>query len=115
MKNKIKELLKEISEETEILSFFIYDHPKLIEIVNFGNPAVPILVDYLKRAKANRDNNYLPGIWYAIIALGQITQKNPIKPQNSGFLPGIIDDWLDWSVNPNSGSDAGASLTYWPT
>ena len=101
-------LLEEISDETCFLSYHIYDHPKLLEIVALGNDAVSILLDYLQRSL--KETNYLPGIWYAIIALGQITGANPIKEGHAGRLRNIIEDWIAWDGKPCEGAD----LTYWP-
>ena len=101
-------LLEEISDETCILSYHIHDHPKLLEIVALGDKATPVLLDYLKRSLD--EVNYLPGIWYAIIALGQITGANPIKAGHEGRLRHIIEDWVAWDGKPCDGAD----LTYWP-
>jgi len=116
MKTKIKELLAEISRETSCLSFHIYDHPKLQKIVKMGDDAVPILLEHLAQYKKMRGADgrerleYAP--WYIIIALTQITEANPIKPEHAGRLSNIVDDWLRWKPGD---IDKNGSLTYWPS
>ena len=83
MKNKINALLAKISKETSYLSFHIDDHPLLLEIVAFGEDAIPILLDHLRESrdaelakyKGYNFDDYAP--WYAILALGQITGEFP--------------------------------------
>lgn len=120
MKTKIGQLLREISEETSVLSLHIHDLPKLLEIIELGEPAVPILLDhlreYLKEDEAGYvDSDFLDyAPWYAIIALTRITQANPIKPGHDGRLKNIVQDWFNWSENPEGAKQGGGNLTYWP-
>jgi hypothetical protein len=100
-------LLDELDEKTCILSYHIHDHPLLLKIVAMGQSVVPHLLDYLK------GDCEKPAIWYAIIALGQITKANPIKKGHEGRLQAIIDDWLEWERDPKI--EGGAALYYWPT
>ena len=88
--DKTNGILREISEETSFLSFTIYDHPKLQEIVDIGNQAIPILLDHLRKSvlaeKAHYRgpydfNDYAPR--YASAALRGITNSNPLN-QNTG-------------------------------
>jgi len=120
----INKLLREISLETSILSFIIQDHPKLEEIIAIGNDAIPVLLDHLRdHLKAVATNyekcdfhDFSP--WYALLALGRITQVNPIKPEHAGRLTAIIQDWLVWSENPDTlpkiEEQARPNLFYWP-
>jgi len=120
----INKLLREISLETSVLSYMIQDHPKLEEIITIGNDAIPVLLDhlrdYLKAADTNYENcdfhDFSP--WYALIALGRITQINPMKREHAGKLNSIIQDWLAWDENPDTLPEAGEqtrpNLFYWP-
>ena len=103
--DKTNGILREISEETSFLSFTIYDHPKLQEIVDIGNQAIPILLDHLRKSvlaeKAHYRgpydfNDYAPR--YASAALRGITNSNPVKPEHRGNLFKSIQDWLDWDA-----------------
>ncbi len=114
---RVRSLLREISLATSLYSFHIPDQPQLLEIIAIGWDAVPILLVHLlesKMAEQAKYENYdfhdfAP--WYAIMALGQITGANPIKPDHAGRLFDIIDDWLAWTPEDD---DAGGNLTYWP-
>lgn len=122
MNKKINKLLREISEETSIFSFHIYDHPKLLEIIALGEEAVPILLEHLRESELAEKAQYAEPYdfhdyspWYAIIALRGITKVNPIKPEHAGRLFEIIHDWLDWAENPDILPEGGGNLTYWPS
>ena len=119
-KAKIGQLLREISEETAVLSFHIHDHPKLLKIIELGKPAVPILLDHLREFVKAREAEYAEPYnfmdyapWYAVIALTRITKAN-LKPEHAGRLINIVQDWFDWSENPEVAEKGGGDLTYWP-
>lgn len=103
--NKINKILRKISEETSFLSFLVSDHPKIQEIVDIGNEAIPILLDHLRKSvlaeKAHYRGpydfqDYAPT--YACAALRGITNYNPVKPEHRGNLFKSIQDWLDWDA-----------------
>ncbi len=102
LKLKMDKLFRIISEKTSFLSFTVYDQPQLLELINIGEDAVPLLLEHLVEERiANQAeyvgydfHDYAP--MYALTALRVITGTNPIKPEHRGNLSKMADDWLDW-------------------
>ena len=60
-------------------------HPAYQEIINIGEPIVPLLL---------KDLQQNPLYWLA--ALRQITQENPVKPEQRGKIKQMAEAWLNW-------------------
>lgn len=113
--DKLRTMLREVSDDTMFKSWFEHEHPILLEIVALGDKAIDPLIEFVKECKAKEKTNFLPGVWYATIALSQITGDNPIKKKNAGRITGILSDWIEWSENRDKSlAEGGGNLTYWP-
>lgn len=60
-------------------------HPSYQEIVNMGEPIIPLLL-------GNLDQNPL----YWLHALRQITNENPVNPEQKGKINQMAQAWLNW-------------------
>ena len=60
-------------------------HPAHQEIINMGEPAVPLI---LQRMKSQG------GHWFS--ALREITNANPVQPADRGNVPAMQEAWLKW-------------------
>jgi GAF domain-containing protein len=78
-------------EETAALDLFKrVVHPTYQKIIGLGYPVVPVLLKDLAR---NRNN---PNHWFW--ALEAIVDENPVKPKHRGYMPKMVDDWVDWGI-----------------
>ena len=59
------------------------------EIIKMGEKAIPFIIDQL------RSND--PDHWF--FALSQITDEDPIAPENYGNLKNMANDWISWYEN----------------
>lgn len=60
-------------------------HPAYQEIINMGQSVVPLLLEDLRLN---------PLYW--LPALRQITQENPVKPEQKGKIKQMAEAWLNW-------------------
>lgn len=60
-------------------------HPAFQKIVSLGQPVIPLLLE---------DLPHNPIYW--IPALRQITQENPVKPEQRGKIKQMAEAWLNW-------------------
>ena len=63
-------------------------HPAYQEIINMGNPIIPLLLSELKKN---------PLYWLA--ALSAITGTNPIKAEQKGRVKQMASAWIEWGKN----------------
>jgi hypothetical protein len=63
-------------------------HPAYQEIINMGNPIIPLLLSELKKN---------PLYWFA--ALSAITGTNPIKAEQKGRVKQMASAWIEWGKN----------------
>ena len=54
-------------------------------IIGLGRMAIPFILEELAKEPS-----------FLIIALGEISGDNPIKPEHRGDIPAMAQDWLDW-------------------
>lgn len=73
--------------ETALLSNSkkVAEHPTHQEIINMGQPAVPLI---LKRMQCHG------GHW--LEAPHRITGEDPVNPKNRGNIAAMQKSWLDW-------------------
>lgn len=60
-------------------------HPLFQEIVNMGEAIIPLLL---------KDLEQNPLYWLPV--LRQITQENPVKPEQKGKIKQMAQAWLNW-------------------
>ena len=60
-------------------------HPAYQEIINMGEPVVPLLLDELQRE---------PDFWFA--ALQKITGADPVPKGSAGKINEMVKAWIDW-------------------
>jgi hypothetical protein len=60
-------------------------HPAYLEIIDLGEPVVPLLLDELQRE---------PDFWFA--ALQKITGADPVPKTSAGKIKEMAKAWLDW-------------------
>lgn len=65
----------------------IQKHPSYLKIIAMGKEAIPFLIEEL-------DKN--PTYWFR--ALGLVANSNPIKQENRGIVPAMINDWKLWAL-----------------
>jgi hypothetical protein len=63
----------------------LVDHPAYREIIDMGKPAVPLILDELKKE---------PDHWF--VALNKITGVDPVPVEDRGNLPKMAEAWLRW-------------------
>lgn len=96
LKTQILETLRQLSQVNAHLSFHNTNQPLYKELINYGQDAVPILLEHLRHGESHYQGGYAFGAWWATIALSELTGQNPIKKGHQGRLKLIIDDWLAW-------------------
>ena len=62
-------------------------HPAYRRIVAMGGPAIPLILDQLRRQPSHI-------FW----ALHEITGANPVKPESAGKVGEMVEDWLKWGA-----------------
>ena len=63
----------------------INNHPAYLQIMEMGEPALPLIFSELKLS---------PDWWFA--ALKQITGEDPVPPEDRGHLTSMTNTWLAW-------------------
>jgi len=84
---KFQLLARQWQQETRHLSLVsdIVINAAYQQIIGMGTPAIPLLLQELKRQ---------PDHWFW--ALRSITGENPISPADRGRLSKMADAWLEW-------------------
>lgn len=84
---RFEELATELENDCMFVSSpnQVVSHASYREIVGMGGKIIPLLIKRL-------DNQ--PTLW--LLALQDITGLNPIKRQNRGNIPMVINDWKNW-------------------
>lgn len=87
LETRFRQLARKWINETEYLSSAarMAEHPTYQEIIQLGQPAVPLLLAELRRR---------PDFWFA--ALRAITGENPVPPQSAGKVKDMAAAWLAW-------------------
>jgi hypothetical protein len=82
-----KALVKRWKKDTEADSSILrmIQHPAYQEIIALGDPAIPLLLEELKRE---------PDFWFA--ALRQITGANSALPESAGKVKEMTRAWIKW-------------------
>jgi hypothetical protein len=86
METKFRALVKRWKKETAHLSSAarMARHPAYQEIIDMGQPVVPLLLAELRRK---------PNFWFA--ALRAITGENPVPPESAGSIE-MARAWVEW-------------------
>ena len=92
-KERVPELLREIGDHTEILSYSI-EHTHIDKIKSLGVYGIPTLINYLKKSNLKEDT-YPEGIWYAVDILLELIDLK-IEENERGNLPLLIQALFDW-------------------
>jgi hypothetical protein len=84
---RFRQLVQRWRAETEHLSSAarMAKHPAYQEIIQMGEPAIPLLL-----AELPRD----PDFWFA--ALRTLTGENPAPPESAGNLREMARAWIEW-------------------
>jgi hypothetical protein len=87
LQEKFNTLATQFIEDTAGMSSTVemVKHPAYQEIIKIGEPIVPLLL---------KDLQQNPLYWLA--ALRQITQENPVKPEQRGKIKQMAEAWLNW-------------------
>ena len=86
-----RERFRELADQWEIETVLLSnsnqaaEHPAHQEIISMGEPAVPLI---LKRMQSQG------GHWFH--ALREITNANPVKPEDRGNVGAMQAAWLEW-------------------
>ena len=83
-------------------------HPAYRCIVAMGGPAIPSILDQLRRRPSHI-------FW----VLHEITGANPVKPESAGKVGEMVEDWLKWGATEgyeggertSSGTSRGLQLS----
>ena len=67
------------------------EHPAYQEIINMGQPAVPLILERMKSSG---------GHWFE--ALHEITGADPVDPKDCGDVAAMQKSWLDWGKSNGS-------------
>lgn len=80
-------LVKQWKKDTEADSSItrMIRHPAYQEIINMGEPVVPLLLAELKRE---------PDFWFA--ALQKITGADPVPKASAGRVEEMAKAWMEW-------------------
>ena len=63
----------------------VVEHPALKEIINMGEPVVPLILERMRAERAH---------WF--FALRAITGADPVNPADRGKIAVMQDSWLEW-------------------
>ena len=86
-----RERFEELADKWEEETFFLsrsdraIAHPAHQEIINLGQPAVPLILERMRSQG---------GHWFE--ALEQITGEDPISPADYGNIAAMQNSWLQW-------------------
>jgi len=88
LEGRFKELADVWEEETGFLADpgEIMKHPNYAKIVEMGEPAIPLVLEYYA--------NMGSFLWCAVLT--QITGENPVPKHHAGLYNHVRDDWLTW-------------------
>ena len=81
-------LIETIERECAHLSSIreVAQNPAYLEIIEMGPRILPLILKELE---------VRPSHWF--LALGEITQENPVLPEHRGVISKMAQDWLDWA------------------
>ena len=87
LRKRFESLMNKWRDETVYQSSVsaIVSHPAYLQIIAMGEPAVPLIIDELRRRS---------GLWFW--ALSAITGENPIDPSDAGKISQMRTAWLHW-------------------
>jgi hypothetical protein len=87
IQEKFTELAIQYIRDTEGMSSTVEmtKHPAYQKIVTMGKPIIPFILE---------DLGQNPIYW--LPALRQITQENPVQPEQRGKIKQMADAWLNW-------------------
>lgn len=87
LQEKFNQLSRQFIEDTAGMSSTIEmaKHPAYQEIIHLGESVIPLLLQDLQQN---------PLYW--LTALRQITQENPVKPEQRGKVKQMAEAWLNW-------------------
>ena len=88
-----RRLMQECHRKTRFYStqHWILVNTSFLEIKKEGKDILPFVIDCLRE----KDCQFVH-ICFAL--LWEITQVNPIKEENSGYVSKMRDDWLEWAI-----------------
>lgn len=89
---RVREICRQIYEDSCFRSDFALDHPLYRELVGMGEAVVPAL---LRRLEDFEDPDKM-AIWEPICALAQITGVQAVPVEDAGRLLKVIEHWLRW-------------------
>lgn len=89
---RVKELCRQIHQDTKFLSSIAVDHQAYREIVDMGEAAVPALL----RCLDDFEDADGMAIWEPIAALYALTEADPVPQKDAGRLDRLLEHWLDW-------------------
>ena len=89
LEEHFRKLAKQWRKETSHLSLAsrMAAHPAYQEIISMKWPAVPLLLEELRRK---------PDHWF--IALEEITRENPVPPESEGKIKKMAEAWIQWGI-----------------
>ncbi len=89
LSRRFQSLVNTLSEECSFLSSThkVAEHAAYIEILEMGDPALPLILHELEK----RPRHY----WFW--ALREISQESPVPPGHRGMIEEMAKDWLDWA------------------
>ncbi|MCL1494222.1 MAG: DEAD/DEAH box helicase [Pseudanabaena sp. Salubria-1] len=87
IQEKFHELADQWTQDVEGMSSTVemVKHPVYQEIINMGQAVIPLML---------KDLSHNPLYW--LPALRQITQENPVQPEQRGKIKQMADAWLNW-------------------
>jgi hypothetical protein len=87
LEQRFNRLVENWHAETAYLSNStkIHAHPAYQEIIQIGEPAVPLLLRLMERQPDHFHH-----------ALNAITGAQPVPREHAGNIPKIADDWVRW-------------------
>lgn len=115
LKEDVISTLIELATDTAVLSFHDTNHSLYRKLIEFGSDAIDVLINHLRYDIDLLCPSRGPrGLWWAIIALTELTQQNPIKEGHAGNLKEIISDWLEWDDQNRPKINNKQSIFHWP-
>ena len=87
IQEKFHKLANQWTQDVEDMSSTVEmtKHPAYQEIINMGQAIIPLML---------KDLSHNPLYW--LPALRQITQENPVHPEQRGKIKQMADAWLNW-------------------
>jgi hypothetical protein len=83
------ELSNEVIEDNLLTSSpnKLSSHPSYLKLLSMGKPVLPFLLFSL---------DYYPTFWFPALRL--ITDVNPVREENIGNIPKMVEDWKIWAI-----------------